>query len=120
MEHIKKIGNKLYKPEFMKILSEKLGQSVEDIVYERIFGEEQIVEVNDKRYKLLPIGNRNRRVQGILDGRIPHSRGTDSISGATRILTSKLEPITYDNANVERISDSYIKHYRDVLGEEWS
>lgn len=120
MEHIEKVGNKLYTPDFMQILSKELGQNAEDIIYKKIFGEEENVQVNGKKYTIFPIGNINTRVQGILDGRIPRSRGTDSISGALRILTSKLVPIRINEASVKQIRDSYISHYHDSLGEDWS
>ena len=120
MEHIEKIENKLYTHDFMQILSKELGQNAEDIIYKIVFGEDEYIQVDGKEYTVFPIGNINTRVQGILDGRIPRTRGTDSISGASRILTSKLEPIRVNEASVERIRDSYISHYRDSLGEEWS
>lgn len=120
MEHIEKVGDKFYNPELMRLLSQELKQDASDIVYKRVFGEEQTVQLGDNKYTLLPIGNINSRLQGILDGRIPRSRGTNSISGACRILKSKLEPITVKNANMEPIKSSYISHYKNVLGEEWS
>lgn len=120
MEHIEKIGKKLYDPEFMQILSQQLGQNAEEIIYKIVFGEEEATQVEGKNYTIFPIGNINTRIQGILDGQIPRTRGTDSISGAIRILTSKLEPIRLKGASFDRIRDSYISHYRDSLGEEWS
>ena len=119
MEHVKKIGNKLYKPEIMEVLSKRLGINAADIVYERVFGEEKDVQVNGKEYTLLPIGNRNEYVQTMLDNPNHRNRGNNSLSGAERILTSKLVPIKYD-ADVDPIRDSYISHYKETLGEVWS
>ena len=79
MEHIEKIGNKLYTPEFMQILSKELGQNAEEIIYKKVFGEEEKVQVNGKNYTIFPIGNINKRVQRILDGQISRGRGTDSV-----------------------------------------
>lgn len=119
MEHTEKVG-KLWRPELMESLSEKLGQNVEDIVYKRVFGEEETVAINGKNYTLIPTGNINYSIQGLKDGTTSLNRGNNSESGVLRILTSNLTPIRINDANIDYVKSSYIGHYRDTLGEAWS
>ena len=120
MIHEEKIGKRIWDSSFREKLGEYLGKNIEDIVYKRVYGEEENVEIDGKSYTILPIGNINRSIQGLLDGTISHNNGTHSFTGARRVLNYNLEPITIKDAKTNRIRASYIKHYHDTLGEVWS
>ena len=119
MEHVEKVGNKVWDEKLIYYLSKGLGIDISEVVYKRVYGEEQTVQVNGKTYTLLPIGNINEHIQSLIE-HPRHNRGTDSISAVMRIINEKLVPITIKDANMGPIMASYIEHYRKVLGEEWS
>lgn len=119
MEHVEKIGTKVWDENQLRFFSEILGIDVADIVYKIEYGEELPVEVNGKAYTLMPIGNINESVQSQIEHRT-HNRGTDSVSGVQHIISKKLTPITVKDANMTQIRDSYIEHYHEALGENWS
>ena len=93
----------------------KYVYDVGDILCKQIFGDEELIQVNGKDYTLLPIGN-------IREGMCNWAEKSNHIrvQALDRAKDSSLTPITIPEASTDAIRESYIAHYKNVLGENWS
>lgn len=128
MRHIKTIGDVIPKKHVAALmqmkpvrdfLNEKNIQSIEDTPYEVIFGEEKIVDLGGHEFVLLPVGNYKQNLKTLVRKGYQARRG-NSHSALERSLCENFEPIIIKDADFRSICDSYISHYKNVLGEEWS
>lgn len=128
MVHIKTIGSVIpenHELELMqdssmwKFLKENNIESIKDIPYEVIVGEEEIIDLGGHSFVLLPVGNYKKTLKDLVIKGYKAQRGC----GPSRLkerLKAKFEPIIIKDADFRSICDSYINHYKNVLREEWS
>ena len=88
---------------------------VGDILYKQIFGDEELIQVNGKDYTLLPIGNVRKGMY-----RYAETNEHIRVSSLNNSKIMSLTPITIPEASTDAIRESYIAHYKNVLGENWS
>lgn len=130
MKHVKTIGNVIPENAMQKLmlhnekyvltfLKENNIKRIQDIPYEVIFGEEEIVDLGGNSFVLLPVGNYKHRLKSLVIEGYQANSGCGP-STLMRRLESKFEPIIIKDADFRSICDSYISHYKNVLGEEWS
>ncbi len=98
------------------------------VVYKKLVDQEESIEIKGKYYKLLPMGLRNR---GIPTRFVGNNKFTYS-SLKDRVLDSIVRSETYDIfyypddketpdwTLFDKICKSYIKHYQESLGEQWT
>ena len=129
MEYIKTIGNCLPEHVIEKLMQPNSAVShylrdygiskISDIPYEIVFGDEEIVDLGEFQFTLLPVVKHKETLQHLVLEGYQAKRGC-GIDSLERRLTTNFKSKIIKDADYGPICDSYIHHYKSILGEEWS
>lgn len=128
MKHIKTIGDCIPKDVQQQIennslvmyyLNKQGFNSIQDFPYEVVDGEEQIVDLGGHKYTILPVVYIEETLKDIVTNGYKRIRN-QNVRALSRIFCNRLHPITIKDADWSSICESYINHYKSILGENWS
>lgn len=110
---------------------EKYGSPIlQPVLYKKTIDDIEEVIINSQVYKLLPMGLINSNIPTkFIDKNFVDSSSRYRLNNfhAIHRCEPKLKPFYYPNDSLhpikdslKRLCESYIKHYKDALGEEWT